>query len=265
VNGAPLRIVLAERGPRGDYAVTIDAETLRIEGGSRPARQRAALRQIYGVERAGAWLWVGSGLVPMVLGGEDVSAEGLARVEGALRERLAALPGGAGRLARIDARRPLRRHGPWLTLALTAALGLAFALAPGSGEAPRFVVSLLLLASIGLLIVPWLVRLPLLASGCGAALVACAFATSASWLERAPLGFAPGFAGLLLFLRFRRERVLSVRLRSVLDPGVLLTLPLILQALTVAGGVALLATLAGFLVAPLVLRGWPEGRGPRLH
>ena len=252
------RIVLAERGGRGVYAVLLDDEAMRVEGGPRLARRRVPYRRVYGLERAGAWLWVGTGLVPVVLGGDAVPCEQLARLEAALRTRVAALPDGTARLARFDARRSTRLRFPWLT----AALGLAFALSSGQvagpPELPRFATNLLLLLSLGLLLEPWLGSLRALASGALALLVASVGASGGIGFALAPLALALGWAGALAFTRLRREAVLGVRFRSALDGGALLGLALVAHALASApGGAGLLfAGLAGFSVAPLLLRGW---------
>ncbi len=259
------RIVLAARGARPDYAIALDAESFVVEGVPLLPNRRIALRAVYGLERAGAWLWIGAGVVPVVLGGIDVTAERLTQAEAALRARIGALPGGPGRVARLDARPALRPVRPWLTLALMGALVLAFAVAPGAAAGLRFTVHLLLLFSIGLVAEPWLGRLRVFASGGAALLVASVLPPSAAWLELAPLALALGLAGSLVFVRLRREHALSVRVRSALDGSVLLVLVLVAYGLVTVGGVALLAALAGCLVAPLVLRHWPEGSSPRLH
>ena len=59
----PMRIVLLERAPRRDYAVSFEAEAFVVEGVALLPDRRVALRDVYGLERAGAWLWVGVGFV----------------------------------------------------------------------------------------------------------------------------------------------------------------------------------------------------------
>jgi hypothetical protein len=261
------RIVLAERGERGTFAVVLDDEALVVEGVAVRKRRSVPYRRVYGLEHAGAWLWVGVGLVPVALGGEDVPSEQLARVEAALRARVGALPDGASRLARFDARRSVRLRFPWLTAGLGLAFVLAFASGAGTHETPRFATHLLLLLSLGLLAEPWLGSLRTLASGAAALLAASALPGHPIGLTLAPLALALGWAGSLVFARLRREPVLGVRFRSALDSGALLVVALAAHALSLAsGGAALtLAGLAGFAVAPLLLRGWQEGSVPRLH
>lgn len=260
------RIVLAERGA-STHAVVLDDEAIVVEGGALLKRRRIPYLRLYGLERAGAWLWVGVGLLPVVLGGEDVPSEQLARVEVALRARVGALPDGASRLARFDARRTVRLQFPWLTAVLCLAFVLVFALEPGGHETLRFATNLLLLASLGLLAEPWLGALRTLASGAAALLVASALLGDGIGLALAPLAPALGWAGSLVFARLRREPVLGVRCRSALDSGALLLVALAAHALSLASGGAglLLAGLAGFGIAPLLLRGWREESAPRLH
>jgi len=222
---------------------------------------------VYGLERAGAWLWVGVGLVPVALGGEDVPSEQLARLEGALRARIGALPDGASRLARFDARRAARPQFPWLTAALCLGFALVFGFASGTQETLRFTTNLLLLASLGLLAEPWLGATRTFASGALALLTASALPGDGIGLALAPLAPALGWAGSLVFARLHREPVLGVRFRSALDSGALLVVALGAHALSLASGGAglLLAGLAGFGIGPLLLRGWQEGSAPRLH
>lgn len=257
------RIVLAERGARGAYAVVLDDEAFVVEGAAVRKHRRVPYLRVYGLERAGAWLWVGAGLVPVALGGEDVRSEQLARVEAALRARVGALSDGARRLARFDTRRTVRLRFPWLTAALGLAFVLVFALAPGTHETLRFATNLLLLVALGLLAEPWLGSLRTLASGAAALLAASALPGDAIGLALAPLAPALGWAGLLVFARLRREPVLGVRFRSALDGGALLVVALGAHALSLASGAGLLlAGLAGFGIGPLLLRGWQEGSVP---
>ncbi len=263
---ASTRIVLLERAPRPDYAVVFEPGAFVVEGVPWLGRRRIPTRNVFGLERSGAWLWIGAGVVPVVLGGEDVPAERLARVEAELRARLGALPGGAGRLARLDARRAVKLHRPWLTLALALAFGVGLVLAPQAGSALRSATNVLLLVSLGLLAEPWLGGWRVLASG-GAAWLAASAATASPWLALAPLALALGWVGLLAAVRMLREPELSVRFRSALDGSALLSLAVAAHALSVGApplGLAC-AVLAGALVALLVLRHWPEGTGPRLH
>lgn len=260
------RIVLAERAPRSDYAVAFEPDAFVVEGVPWRGSRRVALRDVFGIERSGAWLWIGAGVVPVVLGGEDVPAERLARVEAELRARLAALPGGAARLARLDMRRAAKLHRPWLTLALALALSVAFALAPQDVSALRAATNVLLLVSLGLLAEPWLGAWRVLASGAAAWLAASA-ASASPWRALAPLAVALGWAGLLAAVRMFHEPELSVRCRSALDGGALLSLAVAAHALGLGAaplGVAA-AALAGALVASRTLRHWPEGTGPRPH
>ena len=266
MSSASRRIVLAERAPRPDYAVVFEPDAFAVEGVPWLGRRRIATRSVFGIERSGAWLWVGAGIVPVVLGGDDVPAERLARVEAELRAELGALPDGAWRLARLDARCAARLHRPWLTLALGLAFGVAFALEPQGGSPLRMATNVLLLVGVGLLAEPWLGALRVLASG-GAAWLAASAASSSLWFGWAPLALALGWLGLLGAVRMLRESALSVRFRSALDGSALLSVAVAAHALSVGApplGLAC-AVLAGALVALLVLRRWPEGTGPRLH
>jgi hypothetical protein len=267
VSDAAKRIVLAERAPRPDYAVALGADGFVVEGVPLLPARRVAARGVYGLERSGARLWVGAGFVPLVLGGKDVPAERLARVEAELRAQVGALPDGRWRLARFDARHTVRLHRPWLTAAAVLALVLTFALEPHPVGPLSFATDLLLLLTFGLLAEPWLGALRVLATGAVALLAAGAVAPAEQWLALAPLALALGWAGLLAVVRLRREPELSVRFRSALDAGALLALVLGVRALAVGESLAALtlAALAGVLFAPLVLRGWPGGARPRLQ
>lgn len=258
----PVRMVLLERAPRRDYAVSFDAESFAVEGVALLPERRVALRDVYGIERAGAWLWVGAGFVPVLLGGADVRAERLARVEAELRARIAALPGGAGRLARIDARHVAPRARPWLTAALV--LGLGAAAAAGGAFGLRMAADLIWLLAVGLAAEPTLGALRLGASAGAALLAACAVAGVGAWLTLAPAAFALGGAVLLVLARLRRERVLGVRARSALDGGVLLAVALAAHALGSGATARALAAaaLAAASLAPLLLRRWPGGTEP---
>ncbi len=254
-----LRIVLATRAPRPAYALVVEAEAFVVTGVPLLPARRIALREVYGLEHAGAWLWIGAGIFPVLLGGADVPAERLASVAAELRARIAALPGGAGRIARIDARAALEPSRPWLTAALVAAFALLFAFTPAQGDTLRFVTNLLLLVSVGLVAEPWLGARRVLVSGAFALLAAGVAAPSGISSVLAPLAPALGWASLLCFLRLRRESVLSVRARSACDGGLLLALAIVLHALSVAGVVPVAgAALAGLLVAPLLLTRWPD-------
>jgi len=258
----PARIVLAGRAPRPDYAVRFDAESFVVEGVALLPDRRVALRDVYGVERSGAWLWVGAGFVPVVLGGDEASAERLARVEAELRARIRALPGGAERLARLDARRAQRLRRPWLTGALVLGLGFASGVAGAFGL--RAATDLLLLLAFGLLAEPSFGAVRLAASGGVALLAAFAVAPGGAGLALAPLTLAFGWAALLACARLCRDFALSVRTRSACEGGLLL-LPVLAAHAFGAGapGRALTAAaLAAALVASLLLRRWPGGTGP---
>jgi hypothetical protein len=263
----PTRIVLRERAPRPDYAVRFDADAFVVEGVALLPDRRVALRDLFGIERAGSWLWIGAGVVPLVLGGDDVPAERLARVEAELRARIGALPGGAARLARIDARRPLRLRPPWLAAAAVLALGAAawtFALLD-----VRAAANLLLLAAVGVGAEPVLGPLRLLACGAAAwagACLALGVAGSvgpADALALAPLALALGWAALAVAARLGRAAALSVRARSALDASLLLGPLVAAHALALGAGALAAAALAGALGAPLLLRSWPDGAHPR--
>jgi hypothetical protein len=254
MNGAATRILLARRASGREHAAVFEPEGLRVEGGFAP-RRRVAYRAVHGLERAGAWLWVGCGPLPVGLGGRDVPAARLAALEAELRARIAALPDGASRLARLDARRPARPHFPWLALALVAALALALA------GAFRFMLAtdLLLALGLGLVAERWLGRLPLLASGLAAALAAAWLERPAEWLGLASLAarvLPASWIGLLAFARLRRERELSVLARSAFDLTAPLAFAFAVYALASGMRPLLLgmALLVGFATAKLVLR-----------
>jgi hypothetical protein len=248
-----VRIVLAGRAPRADQAVAFEAESLSVAGVPLLPARRVALRAIWGLERAGAWLWIGAGLLPLAVGGAGVAPERLAQVEAELRARIGALPGGGGRLARIDARRPGRRHAPWLTPALALAFGAAFALTPERGPVLPFATALALCVAVGLVAEPWLGAGRALASAAAGALAAALLAGVPA-VALAPLAPALGLAGTLAFARVRRERGLGVRMRSALDAAAPLGLALLATALASGLGAAALGALAaGAAVAPLLL------------
>jgi hypothetical protein len=260
----PTRIVLRGRAPRAEHAVRFEPDAFVVEGVALLRDRRVPLREVFGLERAGPWLWVGAGLVPVLIGGGNAPAERLARVEAELRARIRALPGGGGRLVRIDARHPLPLRAPWLTAA--AALGLGAASAFTGAFALRTGVDLLLLAAVGVATEPVLGALRLLA--CAAvALAAAGLAAqgAAGGLTLAPLAVALGWAALGAVARLRRSAVLGVRARTTLD-AVLLLGPLAAAHALASGGAAAralaAAALAGALVAPLLLRRWPEGAQP---
>jgi hypothetical protein len=250
-------LVWLARAPRPAHAAVFEAEALVLEGGPGWRSRRVELRDVWGIERAGAALWVGAGFAPAVLGGRDVPGDRLDAVAAQLRARIAALPGGAERLARIDARRDVRVHLSWLTAALALALLLdAFA----RGAAPGVATGVLWMAALGVLLERFVGALRLLASGVLGLVAAWAF--GAELRGDAPLVLAAGWLGLLGFARLRREPLLPVRARSAFELAGLLALALALPSL--AAGPSLLglaaALGAGFAAAKLVLRGWPSAR-----
>jgi hypothetical protein len=256
----PTRVVLLERAPRRDYAVRFEMDAFVVEGVALLPDRRVALRDVFGIERAGAWLWVGTGVVPAVIGGEDAPAERLARVEAELRARIRALPGGAGRLARVDARQPRRLRVPWLTAAAVLALGAALAAAGGLGL--RAAADVLLLAAIGLAAEPVLGPWRLLACGAVALAGACVAAPDAAGIAQIPLALALGWAALAAAARIRRGARLGVRARSVLDAALLLGPLVAAHALSLDMRAFAAAALAGALSAALLLRRWPDAAPP---
>jgi hypothetical protein len=259
------RVVLAERAPGPDYAVRFEEGAFVVEGVGRLGGRRVPTRAVFGLERAGAWLWIGAGVIPAVIGGDDVPAERLARVEAELRAALRALPDGQRRLARLDARRTVRLHRPWLTAALGVAAAAALVFAPQPGPALTFVTNALLLVAVGLLVEPWLGAVRAFVSG-AAGWLAAASASGRPWLALVPLGVTLGWIGFLAVVRVWRETALSVRLRCALDASALFAFAAVAHALaTGAPPLAVAAAvLAGALVAPIVLRRWPEGGEPGL-
>jgi hypothetical protein len=257
-NGNGERILLARRASGQDHGVVFGPDALRIEGGF-ALRRRIPYRSIRGLERAGAWLWLGAGFWPAALGGRDVAPAKLDTVEAELRARVAALPGGERRLA---APRAPRLHRPWLSLALASALaGAGLALA----REPRLALAtdVLLLLAVGLVAERWLGRAPLVASG-AAGLLAGGGAGMAAFLA-APAGFAAralcaAWIGLLAFARLRRAAALSVLARSAFDATAAVALAFGAHALASGASPLALAAaaLAGSAVAPLVLRHTPH-------
>jgi len=253
VNGA--RILLARRASGREHALVLEPDGFRVEGGSTP-RRRVTYASVYGLERTGARLWVGAGLVPVVVRG-GATPGALEQAETALRARIAALPDGTARLARLDARHTPRARLPWLAPAV--ALALAAVLAASVPLALATLAALLFALALGLLAERWLGARPLLVCGVAALLAAGLAERPAGLVELAPLAapaLASGWLGLLACARLFRERTLAVRERSAFD----LALPLGLAfALTVLawganplalalGGAAGLA--AGLLVLP---------------
>jgi len=238
--------------------VVFAADALVIEGASWLGRRRVRYRDVYGIERVGARLWIGARWAPAVLGGETFSALRLDAIEGELRERIGALSDGAERLARIDARGAPPVHVPWLTLGLATAFALLFARRATAG----LLADGLWLVAFGLLAERWLGPMRLVASG-GAALAVglvteppAALGALAAIATRA---LPAGWIGLLVFVRVLRERALPVRLRSALDAGAWLAFALEVRWLASGtGALGLgLGTLTGFALAPVLLRGWP--------
>jgi hypothetical protein len=254
VNGT--RILLARRTSGSDHALVLEPDGFRVEGGFTP-RRRVAYRSVYGLERAGAWLWVGAGLAPVIVGGGAAPAASLDAAAAALRARIAALPDGAARLARMDARRPSRARLPWLAPALTAVLGgvlaAAGALSLSAAAGLLFGLALALLAE------RWLGAWPLLASG-GAALLAASLAerpaSLAGFATLAAPALAAGWLGLLARARLLLERSLAVRERSAFDLAAPLGLGFLLSALAAGASpfVLILELGAGLGAGLLVLR-----------
>jgi hypothetical protein len=251
VNGNGTRILLARRASGCDLAVVFEPDALRIEGGF-ATRRRVAYRSVYGLERAGAWLWLGAGLWPVAIGGRDVPPAQLARVEAVLRERIASLPDGERRTARLAARRAARLHRPWLSAAVAVLLAGALVTRP-VGRLALATDGLLLLA-VGLLAERWLGRGPLVASG-AAGLLAGGLLAPPSLVESAR-ALAAAWIGLVAFARLWREAELSVLARSAFEAAAPLALILCVHAFASGAGLLPLAaaTLAGFAAAPLVLR-----------
>jgi hypothetical protein len=257
VNGGATRILLARRASGSDHAAVFEPDGLRIEGGL-ALRRQIPYRSVYGVERAGAWLWVGGGLLPVGLGGRDVSAAQLDAVEQELRTRIGALSDGAARLGRLAARRAPRLRFPWLCAALALAFGAALVVDAESRLA--LATELLFLLAFGLPVERWLGPKPLLASGVAGALLGALFPRAAAGLalQVAPT-LSAAWIGLAAFARLRRERELPVLARSAFDW--MAPVALAFAAYGVASQASLpglgLAVLAGFTVGPLVLRRTP--------
>ena len=249
------RILLARRASGSDHAVVFEPDGLRIEGGF-ALRRRVPYRSVYGLERAGAWLWVGAGALPVGLGGRGVPAAQLSAVEAELRARIGALPDGGRRLARLDVRRAARVHAPWLTALLAVALGVA--LATTAAGWLDLATDLLFLLCFGLLAECWLGTPPALACAAAALLAASLVEPPAALADLAAAAriLPAGWVGLLAFARLAREPALSVRVRSACELAAPLALAFGLHGLAVhASPLPLgLGLLAGCAVAPLVLR-----------
>jgi hypothetical protein len=194
--------------------------------------------------------------MPVVVGGGAAPAGALDQAEAALRARIAALPDGAARLARLDLRRIPRARLPWLAPALAA--GVAGALAAEGALGALATAELVFALALGLLAERWLAAPPLLVAGVAALLAAC-LAERPALAGLAPLAataLGGGWLGLLACARLLRERTLAVRERSAFDLALPLGLAFALIAL--AGGASPLAlTLsvaaglaAGLLVLP---------------
>jgi hypothetical protein len=251
-------MLLARRASGQDHGVVFGPDALRIEGGF-ALRRRIPYRSIRGLERAGAWLWLGAGFWPAALGGRDVAPARLDTVEAELRARVAALPGGARRLA---APRAPRLHRPWLAVALAAAF-VGAGLALGTEPPLALATDGLLLLAVGLVAERWLGHAPLLASGAAGVLAGGLVAFPA--LLAAPAGFAvralgAAWIGLLVFTRLRRAAALSVLARSAVDATAVVALAFGVHALASGASPLALAAaaLAGSAVAPLVLRHTPH-------
>ena len=250
-----VRILLARRASGSDHAVVFEPHGLRIEGGL-ALRRQVPYRSVYGLERAGAWLWLGTGVLPVGLGGRDVPAAQLDAVESELRARIVALPDGAARLTRLAARRAARLHVPWLCAALALACGAA--LVAGVEARLALATQLLFALAFALPAERWLGPLPVLASGAAGALAGALVPppAEASLAQQVAPALAAAWLGLAAFVRLGREAELPVLARSAF--GGLAPLALAFGAYAVASRASLaglgLAALAGFAVAPLVLR-----------
>jgi hypothetical protein len=248
------RILLARRASGSDHALVFEPDGFRVEGGFAPSR-RVAYRRVYGIERAGAWLWVGAGVAPVIVGGGLAAAASLDAAAAELRARVAALPDGAERLARFDARRPPRARLPWLAPALAALLGGV--LAAEEALSLSAAAELLFGLALALLGERWLGAWPLFASGAAALLAASLAERPASLAGLATLaapGLAAGWLGLLACARLLRERSLAVRERSAFDLAAPLGLAFLLSALaTAASPLALALGLAAGLGAGLLV------------
>jgi len=259
-NGNGARVLLARRASGSDHGVVFGPDALRIEGGF-ALRRRIPYRSIHGVERTGAWLWLGAGFWPVALGGRDVAPAKLDAVEAEVRARVAALPDAERRLASLAGRGAPRPHRPWLGVALAAAL--AGAVAFGAGERLALATDGLLLLAVGLVAERWLGRTALVASG-AAGVLAAGLLASASLLA-APASFAAralcaAWIGLVAFARLRRADPLSVLARSAFDATAAVAFAFFVQALAAGASPLALAAaaLAGCAAAPLVLPRTPH-------
>ncbi|MCB9549497.1 MAG: rhomboid family intramembrane serine protease [Myxococcales bacterium] len=130
-------LLLVIRG-REEGDVELDGERLvAFRGPFARRRQTLDLRDIRSIllqsGRGGARLFIGGTQTTLVLdSGEFATADGLARLALALRERIQALPDGTARVAHLDAQvdvaRALDRQRPWATWAFIASIILAFGL-----------------------------------------------------------------------------------------------------------------------------------------
>lgn len=247
------RIVLARRASGREHAVVFDDTCLRVEGGF-SLRRAVAYRSMDGLERKGWWLWLGAGLLAVGLGGRDVPPERLDAVEVALRERIAALPGGLERLVLIDGRHRSMRRPPLLTAAALLAWGLLEV--PGSTSLWSTISALLLALAFGVIAEGWLGRRPALVSGAAGALAGGTLGLVLGFEAPGALLLAAGWIGLLGFARVFRGRELSVLTRGAIDLAGILSLGFAAVAVSEgsSGLLVAMAAAAGFAFAPFGLR-----------
>jgi hypothetical protein len=248
------RVLLARRASGRDHAVVFDGDHLRIEGGF-ALRRRVPYRAVNGLERVAPWLWLGVGVVPAALGGHDVPPERLDAVERELRARIAALPEGAERIARVDRRRPGARRVPWLSVGGVLVGSLVWL--PGAAAPLAVATHLLFCLAFALVVEGWLGRGSVLV-GAGAGLLAAhALAAGAAGAAgMTPPALSAAWIGLLGFARTVRAAELPVLTRGAIDTAALVAVGFC--ALALGSGVSprllFTAALGGFASGALTLR-----------
>ncbi len=255
---------------RVEHALVFDADAALLTGAAALfARQRRLpYRRIRELERSSAGghsqlaITLARAWRPVLVGGPRADAGAVEAAQHELRARIAALPDGSNRLARIDAARRAVARPPWVTLTGVASLAVLFA-ALGGRDPLRFASCELLLLALGRSAEGCVgslhtLRLLGLASAAG---WLCAFAWGGG-VEGAAVSLAFGLVGLLAYLRAFRVRSLPLRLRPAVDASLGIGLVLLIGAARGAEPAALAAFGVALFASPLLLRGWPAEGAP---